>query len=164
MLLAKVYLNAEVYTGTPQYAAAMTETQAVIAGPYSLDGTWIRLFRTDNKNSPEVIFPIIQDGQTTRTWGGMTFLVHAGCGGNQMPGGDYGIDGCWWGYRMKPEAFNRYGAGDNRTSFFWDGGSPMLEQQVVGKVLQIGGRRFRFLVHERLAGIGKVPRREFEGG
>ncbi|MBK8006126.1 MAG: RagB/SusD family nutrient uptake outer membrane protein [Gemmatimonadetes bacterium] len=121
MLLAKVYLNAEVYTGTPQYAAAMTETQAVIAGPYSLDPTWIRLFRTDNKNSPEVIFPIIQDGQTTRTWGGMTFLVHAGCGGNEMQGATYGIDGCWWGYRMKPEAFNRYGAGDNRTSFFWDG-------------------------------------------
>ncbi len=35
MLLAKLYLNAEVYTGTPQYAQALAAAQQVIAGPFS---------------------------------------------------------------------------------------------------------------------------------
>jgi hypothetical protein len=135
MLLAKVYLNAEVYTGTPQWAAAMTELQNVLAGPYQLDDNYTDLFRTDNKTSPEIIFPIIQDGQTTRTWGGMTFLVHAGCGGNEMQGGTYGIDGCWWGYRLKPEAYNRYAAGDGRASYFWDGqGTPNPQSVAVNSI------------------------------
>src|SRR5438876_9087265 len=38
MLLAEVYLNAGVYTGTPHYTEALTAAQAVIgAGTYSLD-------------------------------------------------------------------------------------------------------------------------------
>src|SRR5918992_496463 len=37
MLLAHVYLNAGVYTGTPQYGPALAAAQAVIAGPFTLD-------------------------------------------------------------------------------------------------------------------------------
>src|SRR5216684_5680379 len=40
MLLAHVYLNAGVYTGTPHYTEASTAAQAVIAGPYSLDPSY----------------------------------------------------------------------------------------------------------------------------
>ena len=40
MLLAHVYLNAEVYTGTPQYAQALAAAQAVIAGPFTLDPSY----------------------------------------------------------------------------------------------------------------------------
>ena len=81
MLLAKLYLNAEVYTGTPQYAQALAAAQPVIAGPFTLDPSYRHLFQADNNTSPEIIFPIIQDGLRTQTWGGMTFLVHASCGG-----------------------------------------------------------------------------------
>ncbi len=35
MLLAKLYLNAEVYTGTPQYGQALAAVQQVIAGPFT---------------------------------------------------------------------------------------------------------------------------------
>lgn len=121
MLLAHVYLNAEVYTGTPQYAEALAAAQAVIAGPYTLDPNYQRMFLADNKNSPEIIFPVIQDGITTRTWGGMTFLVHASCGGS-MSNATYGIDGCWWGLRVRPETYNRFAATDPRGSFFYTSG------------------------------------------
>ncbi len=120
MLLAKVYMNAEVYTGTPQYAAAMTAIQAVIAGPHTLDPNYSRIFLADNKNSPEIIFPVIQDGITTRTWGGMTFVVHASCGGS-MSNTTYGIDGCWWGLRIRPETYNLFGA-DARGSYLYTSG------------------------------------------
>jgi hypothetical protein len=119
MLLAHVYLNAEVYTGTPRYAEALGAAQAAIAGPYTLDPDYQHMFLADNHTSPEIIFPVIQDGVHTQTWGGMTFLVHASCGGN-MSDAVYGISGCWWGLRLKPEAYNRFAAGDGRSSFFFD--------------------------------------------
>jgi hypothetical protein len=118
MLLAHVYLNAEVYTGSPQYPQALAAAQAVIAGPFTLDPSYRHLFQADNNTSPEIIFPIIQDGLRTQTYGGTTFLVHASCGGT-MTASDYGVDGCWFGLRLKPEAYNRYAAGDPRASFFW---------------------------------------------
>lgn len=121
MLLAKVHMNAGVYTGTTQYPAAMAAIQAVIGGGYTLDPTYNRIFLADNKNSPEIIFPVIQDGQFTRTWGGMTFIVHASCGGS-MSNTLYGIDGCWWGLRVRPEVYNLFDPADPRGSFFYTAG------------------------------------------
>jgi hypothetical protein len=116
MLLAHVYLNAEVYTGTGQYAQALAAAQQAIAGPFTLDDQYQHIFLADNNTSPEIIFPVIQDGLRTQTWGGVTFLVHASCGGSMDPNAQ-GIDGCWWGLRLKPEAYNR-SAGDPRGSYF----------------------------------------------
>jgi len=121
MLLAKLYLNAGVYTGTPNYAGALTAAQAVIAGPYSVDPNYLHMFQADNNTSPEIVFAIPQDGLKTETWGGVTFLVHASCGGS-MSNTLYGIDGCWWGIRLKPQAYNLYTAGDKRSSYFYTTG------------------------------------------
>ena len=122
MLLAELYLNAAVYTGTANYAAALTAAQSVISsGAYSLDPSYRHLFMADNNTSPEIIFAIEQDGKNTQTWGGVTFLAHAGCGGN-MNAGNYGIDYCWGGTRLKTEAYNFYAAGDNRANYFWTSG------------------------------------------
>jgi hypothetical protein len=102
MLLAKVYMNAEVYTGTAQYGEALTEIETVIAGPYQLQGDYQELFLADNGGSPEFIFAVPYDGLRTRTWGGTTFLAHAGTGGS-MSAADYGLDFTWGGLRVKPE-------------------------------------------------------------
>jgi starch-binding outer membrane protein, SusD/RagB family len=122
MLLAEVYLNDSVYTGTAQWAQALTAAQAVInSGSYSLDPTYQHMFLADNNKSPEIIFAIPQDGLHTETYGAVTFLVHASCGGG-MSNTTYGIDGCWWGLRLKPEAYNNFAAGDKRASFFFTTG------------------------------------------
>jgi hypothetical protein len=122
MLLAHLYLNAGVYTGSPDWANALNSARAVInSGTYTLDANYQHLFLADNNTSPEIIFPIIQDGVHTQTWGGVTFLVHAGCGGS-MSNVTYGIDGCWWGLRLKPEAYNLFGVGDGRGAFFYTSG------------------------------------------
>jgi hypothetical protein len=101
MLLAKVYLNAQVYSGAAHYDLALAEAQKVIAGPYRLDPNFGRIFAADNNLSPEMIFAIEQDGNNIQTYGGMTFLIHAEVGAN-MSASAFGIDGGWWGLRTKP--------------------------------------------------------------
>lgn len=128
MLLAKVYLNAEVYTGTGAYAQALAAAESVInSGAYSLDDDFREIFLADNHTSPEMIFVVPQDGENTRTWGGTTFLAHATTGGN-MTAADYGLDFTWWGIRALPELSMLFNggtlpSGDARADdiFFTDG-------------------------------------------
>jgi hypothetical protein len=108
MLLAELYLNAGVYAGAPAYAQALTAAQTVIgSGAYTLDPNWRRMFQADNNTSPEIIFAIPSDGIHTRTYGGMNFIIHAQCGGS-FDNTTIGIDGCWWGIRMRPQAWLRF--------------------------------------------------------
>ena len=100
-LLAKLYLNAEVYLGAGQgkYADCITYCNKIIASnAYTLHPNYSGLFLADNDKSPEIIFPICFDDKT-RTWGGMTYLCHAPVGGT-MKAVDYGLDGGWGGLRV----------------------------------------------------------------
>lgn len=61
-LLAKVYLNAEVYTGTAQWEKVLSETEDVIlANEYRLDDNYSSVFSATNHNSPEIIFAVPYD-------------------------------------------------------------------------------------------------------
>jgi starch-binding outer membrane protein, SusD/RagB family len=120
MLLAKLYLNSEVYIGTKRYAEAAAQASKVIAAGYTLQPNYKDLFVADNHTSPEIIFPVTFDGNRTRTWGGMTFLVHAEVGGSMAPG-TYGIDGGWWGLRTTKQFVSLFpdpsGTADKRAMF-----------------------------------------------
>ena len=97
-LLAKLYLNGEVYTGKGYYTECITYCKKVIDAGYELEPEYSHLFLADNDKAKGVIFPITFDGVKTRTWGGTTFLVHAPVGGSMNPA-DFGIDGGWGGLR-----------------------------------------------------------------
>jgi len=145
MLLANVYLNSEVYTGTPHYAEALTAAQSVIAsGTYSIDANYQHLFLADNNTSPEMIFAITQDGKNTQTYGGVTFLVHAACGGN-MATDSSGVDYCWWGLRLKPQADSFYTAGDKRASYFHTSGQSLAVNSISNFNDGIAAPKFRNL-------------------
>lgn len=122
MLLAKLYMNAEVYGVGDRYADAMVEVQTVISGPYSLGPDYQNMFLADNHHSPEFIFAVPFDGTRTQTWGGTTFLSHAAVGGDMDPA-NYGLDFAWWGLRVTPEMVGLYegGAGgpDSRADIFF---------------------------------------------
>jgi hypothetical protein len=61
-ILAKLYLNAEVYTGTPQLEKALTAVDEIInSGQYSLAPDYYDNFVVNNENSPEFIFAIPYD-------------------------------------------------------------------------------------------------------
>jgi len=62
MLLAKLYLNAEVYTGTPRWSDVIPHTDAIInSGNYSMTTDYFENFKVDNSSSPEIIFAIPYD-------------------------------------------------------------------------------------------------------
>ncbi len=57
--LAKLYMNAEVYTGTPRWSDALTHLDAIInSGNYTLAGKYHDNFVTANEGSPENIFVV----------------------------------------------------------------------------------------------------------
>lgn len=59
MTLAKLYLNAEVYTGTARWDDVVTHTNAIIdSGNYNLMANYADNFSVDNTGSPEHIFTI----------------------------------------------------------------------------------------------------------
>jgi len=107
-LLAKLYLNAEVYTGQQRYTDCITYASKVATAGYSLEPVYANLFRTDNNLSNEIIFPVTFDGLKTTSYGGTTFLVHCAVGGTMNPL-DFGIAGGWSGYRATVDSTPDFG-------------------------------------------------------
>ena len=122
MVLSKLYLNAEVYIGTPKYTECVSYCNNIIGEGYSLETSYANLFLADNHTATnEIIFAIPFDGNNTRTWGGTTFIINAQVGSG-MVAADYGISGGWWGLRARQEFVNNFadhtGATDVR-AMFW---------------------------------------------
>lgn len=65
-LLAKIQLNAEIYSGTAQWDKCLTACDVIInSGKFSLDAVQRNTFSSTNKNSPEMIWAIPFDAQYT---------------------------------------------------------------------------------------------------
>ncbi len=125
MLLAKLYLNAEVYTGENRYKDALLYAEKVINSGYSLKSNYNELFLADNNlENNEVIFSVNFDGTHTRTYGGTTFIIHASTGGS-MTAADFGINSGWGGLRSTKNLVNLFpatdGSIDKRGVFHTDG-------------------------------------------
>lgn len=79
-LLARMYLNAEVYTGTARWADAKTYAKQVIDNGYSLHPNYRELFMLDNGQTcgnDEFIFAVEYDVAKAQSWGGTTTLNNA---------------------------------------------------------------------------------------
>ena len=80
MLLARLYLNAEVYTGTARWADCKTYCDKVInSQKYSLATNYRQNFSADNdgNHNPEMIFAWEQDGIYTQGYVGTTFIIES---------------------------------------------------------------------------------------
>jgi hypothetical protein len=109
-LLARLYLNAQVYTGTPRYNDAVTYAQKVISAGYTLSPKYDNLFLADNNQfTNEFILTINYDGAKTQGYGGTTFLTHASCGGS-IPTTYFGVDAQWSGIRTTSNIINLFPA------------------------------------------------------
>lgn len=118
-LLARIYLNAQVYTGTPAWTEAITYAKKVIGGGYSLHSDYRQLFMADNdKRTNEIIFATNCDGLHTKSYGNTTFFVHCASGDDHN---DYGVGGGWYGYRATKGLADLFpdlsGATDKRAMF-----------------------------------------------
>ncbi len=134
-LLAKLYLNAGVYTGTPRWTDALNYSELVIASGYELEPEYAHLFNADNNpvenpGMKEMIFAVRYNGEHTRTYGGTTFVISAAIGGD-MNSLDYGTSGKWGGHRTTKnivdlfnydnEPIGNFDENDSRAKFYTTG-------------------------------------------
>ncbi len=125
MILAKLYLNAEVYTGTAQWAKCASVLNQIAAAGYSLHTTpngtrsaYQDLFGADNdKCTDEIIFAIEQDGENTQSYGATNYLVFASTG-DGIEASSMGISSGWAGLRSTDTFFNLFEDNDARKLFY----------------------------------------------
>lgn len=108
--LAKLYLNAGVYTGTDQYAKASAACDEIInSGRFSLAGNYADNFVTENQGSPEFIFAIPYDEVNATGFNMPQMTLHYGSQATfnlaQQP---------WNGFCSLEEFYNSYEDGDVR--------------------------------------------------
>ena len=71
MILANLYINAEVYGQGNHYSDAIAMLGDIINnGGYSLAANYQDNFCYDNNESPEIIFPLVYDMDHAQTYGG----------------------------------------------------------------------------------------------
>ncbi len=127
MLLAKLYLNAEVYTGTAKYNEALTYTKKVIdEGGYSLATNFVSNFSGDNNTSTEIIYPLIADPLVSQSFGNTTYIVNGSVSTNTMTLSDFGTNDGWSGHRATKAWYGLFGnlstSTDDRADLFWTTG------------------------------------------
>ena len=139
MLLARLYLNSEVYTGTARWQQAADYAKKVMDSSYKLhtqgySGTGIdgidreftayqMLFMGDNATTDavyEAIFPVIQDGLRTTSWGGTEFLIASTVDADVHPNpyDESEVNGLyqnntWGGNRARPELIRLFFPNDD---------------------------------------------------
>lgn len=129
-VLAKLYLNAEVYVGTPMYAECAAQCQEIVKTISKLAPTYKYLFCTTNDRyvgNGEILWAVPQEAGSYDTWGGTTYLT-AGCyvetidpdeliklgSGGINDKGEKVIMNPWSGVRMRPELSSAFENGDQR--------------------------------------------------
>ena len=109
LLLARLYLNSEVYTGTARWQEARSYAESVInGGTFQLAPIYRNLFMGDNDSNgaqQEIILPAIYDGNTRTDYGGTTFLVASSFTNGE---GDNGTTQVWAGNVSKPDFVNKF--------------------------------------------------------
>ncbi len=119
LLLSRIYLNAEVYTGTAQWAKAKDYAQKILTdGTYDIVTTsaysyspYQLLFMGDNdKNGAqkEIILPAIHDGIATQTWGGALFIIASTCNDKIKDNYPYGTKENWGGNHCRRQFVEKF--------------------------------------------------------
>ncbi|WP_343765488.1 RagB/SusD family nutrient uptake outer membrane protein [Gangjinia marincola] len=129
MILSKLYLNAEVYTGQGRYADALTYINKILnEGGYSLANEYKNLFRGDNdvnEANSEIIFAIISDGITVQNFGPTTVMTNGAVGSLEQNGANLGVTEAGWGgaIRVSPQFADKMLPSDDRNTLITDGRS-----------------------------------------
>ena len=120
MLLAKLYLNAGVYTGTPMWAECAKACQEITKTINTLAPTYKYLFCGSNDKyvgNGEILWAVPQDNSNLQTYGGTTYLG-IGAWNASIPEDLFHKFGStaagWGGPRVRPELADAFGADDPR--------------------------------------------------
>lgn len=118
-LLAKMYLNAEVFTGTPAWDKCIEHCNAVInsGAGYALEATQKEVFKTNNESSKEIIFAIPFDIKYVTDWNGFSIHMETLQPANQAT---YNLlNTPWGGICAIPQFINSFDKDDERLTSNW---------------------------------------------
>lgn len=117
MILAKMYLNAEVYIGQNRYDDCITQCNAIITAGYTLEPNYLDNFKADNHTSTEMIFTLQSDGLVTQNYGATTVMVNGEVGSIEQNGVSLGVSSGGWGgaLRLRKQFVQKFD-GDDFTS------------------------------------------------
>jgi hypothetical protein len=114
-ILAKLYVNAQVWTGTARWADAVTYADAVInSGKYSLAGSYFDNFKIGNEGSPETILAAAFSSKNDLGFPNMNFYMRT-LHYNQVAASP------WNGFCVIAEVYDAFDAKDPRRSIMWEG-------------------------------------------
>lgn len=116
-VLAKMYINAEVYTGKARWNDALTYAKKVTSySNLQLEGTYQNLFCADNDRSKEIIFTLPYDNKLATDWGGIVFVMASSTGGDMLSLLDFTAS--WSGNRATQQLSGLFANNDKRALFF----------------------------------------------
>ena len=113
-LLARLYLNSEIYTGVSRWAEAKAVCEQIFDMGYTLCPDQTALFRGDNGQNPqacgEMLWAIDYDGNNTESYGGTSYLLAASLASTDItdvskPNGQ--VNG-WAGLRVPYEYVSKF--------------------------------------------------------
>ncbi|MEW2921672.1 RagB/SusD family nutrient uptake outer membrane protein [Muricauda sp. ANG21] len=118
MTLAKMYLNSEVYIGTPRWDDALAEVQDIIdSGLFSMASDFSDIFAIENENLPETIYAIPFDQINASG----SYLAYKALLGSSRA--TFDLSGSpWGGSAAIPQFIDTYDEDDQRLEDTWIGG------------------------------------------
>ena len=132
MILAKIYLNAQVYTGQNKNTECVTYCKKIIGAGYSLASNYSYNFLADNNTNEaaqkEIIFPLINDGVVTQNFGATTIIINGEVGSLENNATALGAQGWGGALRVRKQFSERFLTGevplsDTRNSLITNGRS-----------------------------------------
>ena len=163
MILAKLYLNAQVWAGTAMYDKCAELCEKIIA-EYPLHNNYADLFCADNHlwsanttyNGDEIIFVSPQDGIQLRSYGSTNFLVFAstwavaGDPDRTMDVSTIGISSGWAGLSLTGTFTSKFSEADARAMFFKGGFKQYVDEirDAVGASNGWKSMKFKNLNHD----------------
>jgi len=132
MILAKIYLNAQVYTGQNKNTECVTYCKKIIGAGYSLASNYSYNFLADNNTKEaaqkEIIFPLINDGVVTQNFGATTVIINGEVGSLENNATALGAQGWGGALRVRKQFSERFLTGevplsDTRNSLITNGRS-----------------------------------------
>jgi starch-binding outer membrane protein, SusD/RagB family len=144
-ILARVNLNAEVYTGTAQWDKVLTLTQELIAAnKFRLDDAYRGPFSRNNQNSPEIVFAVPYDqvngNQSNFHMKTLKPDLRFALGLSAQP---------WGGSASNPQFIDTYDQDDGRLADTW----------MMGTVKDAQGRGYDFVQH-----VPSINQTQFNNG
>lgn len=152
-LLARLYLNAEVYTGEPHYTECITWSRKVIDSGFVLEEEYGKLFNADNHlRTNEIIFSFVVDSEHSVSWGATTYIVCGQVGNSSTQvAADYGVSSGWGMFRVRGEFVEKFEEGDVRGAFYTDGQSQWLDGAIDDQTKGYFGEKFSNLTDDGVA-------------